>query len=271
VAAGVSTLAGVRRLVGRASRRLLGRRVDARRLTEVSGERVVFESLVRQGFLEQFRGKRILEVGPKHGEDSLLLAALEPSELVLVELPEKRNLVRTWLPTVQKRCPTTYVEANLLYISRQELGVLGQFELVWCLGVIYHNAEQLRLLRRLFNLTATGGTLVLESSTTRDRRLTELNVVEIHWPTPYRDTQNITHHPSRRALQSWLEMAGFTDVELRDIYSSELSWQRAVITAMRPQTPTPSFRTHPITATFGSPAKQHDSGCPARSLLFSTA
>jgi SAM-dependent methyltransferase len=229
----------VRRLAGRARRRLPGRRIDPRRQAEVQGERVVFQSLAREGFLERFRGKRILEVGPKHGEDSALLATLEPSQLVLVELPEKWELVRTWLPAVQKHCPTTYVESNLLYVSPQDLAALGQFDLVWCLGVVYHNAEQLRLLRRLFNLTVRGGTLVLESSTTRDRRLTELNIVEIHWPTPYRDTKNITHHPSRRALQSWLEMAGFTDVAIRDIYSPELSWQRTVRTAVRPADPRP--------------------------------
>jgi SAM-dependent methyltransferase len=210
-----------------------------RREAEFRGERVVFRSLEQEGFLKRFKALRILEVGPKHGEDSLLLAALAPTELVLIELPEKRELVETWLGAVEERCPTRHVEANLLYMSPDELRSLGKFDLIWCLGVIYHNAEQLRLLRRLFNLCVTGGQLVLEASTTRNRRLSDLNAVEIHWPKPYRDTQNITHQPSRQALKSWLEMAGFAEVEVRDIYSSALSWQRAVLTATRPPNPTP--------------------------------
>ena len=219
----------------RSSRNVLGPRQSA----ELQGERVVFRSLEQEGFLERFRYRRILEIGPKHGEDSLLLATLEPTELVLIDLPEKRKLVQTWLPALRESCPIRYVEDNLLFIPPDELRALGQFDLIWCLGVIYHNAEQLRLLRRLFNLCAMGGALVLESSTTRDRRLTELNVVEIHWPEPYRGSRNITHHPSRLALKSWLEMVGFSEVEIRDIYSDGVSWQRAALTAVRPTDPRP--------------------------------
>jgi 2-polyprenyl-3-methyl-5-hydroxy-6-metoxy-1,4-benzoquinol methylase len=236
VSIGASALAGMGRLARRAGRRV---HPDPRRDAELQGERVVFRSLEREGFLERFRGGRILEVGPKHGEDSLLLATLRPAELVLIDLPEKRQLVQTWLPALQALCLTLYLEANLLYVPPDELSGLGQFDLVFCLGVVYHNAEQLRLLRRLFNLCVIGGALVLESSTTRDRRLADLNAVEIHWPEPYRGTENITHHPSRRALKSWLEMVGFAEVEIRDVYSRDLSWQRAVLTAIRPPHPSP--------------------------------
>lgn len=231
-----SALAGMGRLAERVSRRV---RPDPRRDAEVRGERVVFRSLEAEGFLEQFRGRRILEVGPKHGEDSRLLAMLDPAELVLIDLPEKRAVVETWLPAVQAACPVRYVEANLLYLPADECSDLGRFDLIFCLGVVYHNVEQLRLLRRLFNLCATGGVLVLESSTTRDRRLADLNVVEVHWPSPYRETTTITHHPSRRALRSWLEMVGFTEVAIRDVYSRGLGWQRAVLTATRPADPAP--------------------------------
>ena len=33
---------------------------------------------------------------------------------------------------------------------------------MWCTGVLYHNPEQLRFVRQLFDLTAPGGHLVLE-------------------------------------------------------------------------------------------------------------
>src|SRR5439155_15404818 len=124
---------------------------DPRRLAEARG-RIVFETLERSGFLERARGGRILEVGPKHGRDSVLLAGLEPCELVLLDLPEKNELVRDWLLEVESRAPTRYVQGNLLYLEPEELAALGRFELVWCCGVLYHNVEQLRLLRRLFHL-----------------------------------------------------------------------------------------------------------------------
>ena len=43
----------------------------------MAGERIIFHRLKAQGFLDAFVNKRILEIGPKHGKDSLLLATLE--------------------------------------------------------------------------------------------------------------------------------------------------------------------------------------------------
>ncbi len=216
------------------TRRLWWRLTDPRLLTE-GRERIVFEHLRRSGLLERFRRGRILEIGPKHGEDSRLLASLEPEELVLLDLPEKDALVQTWISELEAR----YVSGNLLYMTPSELLELGTFDLVWCLGVVYHNVEQLRLLRRLFHLTRTDGVVVIESSTTRDRRLADKNVVEIHWPETYRGERTITHHPSRLALKSWLEMVGFADVRIEDVYSRHTRWQRAVLTGVRPAEPKP--------------------------------
>jgi len=220
------------------TRSLWWRVSDPRRLDEARG-RIVFEQLQKSGFLDRFAGKRILEIGPKHGEDSRLLAALRPAELVLLDLPEKEDQVGSWLPEVEALCPTRFVVGNLLYLSAEEQAALGSFDLVWCLGVVYHNVEQLRLLRRLFHLTNPEGAVVVESSTTRDPALADKNVVEVHWPDLYRGQRTITHHPSRLALKSWLEMVGYADVRVEDVYSRYTGWQRAVLTGRRPVEPTP--------------------------------
>ncbi len=46
-------------------------------------------------------------------------------------------------------------------------------------------------------------------------------------------SQPIIHLPSRLAIKSWLEMAGFVDVKILDVYSREIGWQRTVLTGMR--------------------------------------
>jgi hypothetical protein len=222
---------------GRRMRSFWWQLTDPRRSAEEAGARVVYEHLARTGFLNEFRGHRILEVGPKHGKDSLLLAGLAPSELVLLDLPSKRRLIQTWLPAVEAAAPTRYVEGNLLYMPRDVVEALGSFELVWCAGGVYHNVEQLRLLRRLFNLSSTNGALVVESATARSRRLADENLVEVRWPPNPAPT--ITHLPTRRALATWLGMVGFVDVQLCDVYSRALRWQRAVLTARHPETPRP--------------------------------
>ena len=207
--------------------------VDPRRIPESSGERVLFNHLKVQGFLDGFENKRILEIGPKHGKDSLLLATLNPSELVLIDLPEKRSMVREWLPQVKNKCKTVYFEGNILYLTQEQYKQLGTFDLIWCLGVLYHNVEQLRLLKRLFDLSNMNGCVVIESSTTRNKKLEKLNVVEIHWPHTYRNVQTVTHLPSRLAIKSWLEMVGFTNVKIWDIYSRRFVWQRAILTGRK--------------------------------------
>lgn len=73
----------------------------------------------------------------------------------------------------------------------------------------------------------------MESATTRNNKLERLNVVEIHWPDTYRGVQTITHLPSRLAIRSWLEMVGFSDVVIHDIYSRNLNWARAILTGIK--------------------------------------
>ena len=45
---------------------------------------------------------------------------------------------------------------------------LPAHDLVWCAGVLYHNPEQLRMVRLLYDLLEPGDVLVLESATTRN-------------------------------------------------------------------------------------------------------
>jgi 2-polyprenyl-3-methyl-5-hydroxy-6-metoxy-1,4-benzoquinol methylase len=205
--------------------------LDPKRIPELSGERVVFHYLKSTGFLSDCMGKRILEIGPKHGKDSRLLASLNPTELVLLDLPEKRPMIEHWFPDLQ--CNKTYIQGNILYLTEEEMLRLGQFDLIWCLGVIYHNAEQLRLIKKLYNLCCENGKIVIESATTRNKKLEKLNVVEIHWPETYRKGPTITHLPSRLALKSWLEMSGFGQVNICHVYSKQLSVNRAVLTGVK--------------------------------------
>ncbi|GAH98960.1 unnamed protein product, partial [marine sediment metagenome] len=43
----------------------------------------------------------------------------------------------------------------------------------------------------------------------------------------------ITHLPSRLAIKSWLEMVGFSNIIIRNIYSKHLKKDRAVLTAKK--------------------------------------
>lgn len=91
--------------------------VDPMLPAEMRGERYFFHRLKARGFLDGLSGKRILEIGPKHGEDSRLLATLAPKELVLLDLPSKDATNREWLSDVQRVTSARLVQANLLYLT----------------------------------------------------------------------------------------------------------------------------------------------------------
>jgi tRNA (mo5U34)-methyltransferase len=174
----------------------------------------LFEELV--AYLDGRRPKRVLEIGPKDGQDTQRLLQLAPERLTLLDLPRLADSNRAWLSRLDSS-RIEYVSANFMYstlVSRLE-----PFDVVWCTGVLYHNPEQLRMVRQLRDVLRPGGVLVLESATTRRRHLLEANCVEVLYPPSeeakrkYHVSMNITHLPSARAIESWMAMVGFERIQ----------------------------------------------------------
>lgn len=184
--------------------------------------------------------KRVLEIGPRDCEDTQRLLNLSPSQLVLVDLPDKQERV-SQLVSDLKAPNVTLMIGNIMYDSTFES--IEPFDLVWCTGVLYHNPEQLRMVRRLFDLTKPGGLLVLESATARRRQTRDQSCVEI-WHRldkvehrRHHVSQNVTHLPSRLAIQAWLEMVGYVDVQASSCHRRvlrALQRTRAAFIARRP-------------------------------------
>jgi SAM-dependent methyltransferase len=201
----------------------------------------LFEELV--AYLDGRRPKRVLEIGPKDGADTRRLLELDPERLTLLDLPRLEASNRVWLDRIGSS-RIEYVSANLMYsdaVSRLE-----PFDVVWCTGVLYHNPEQLRMVRRLADLVKPGGVLVLESATTRRSRLRAANCVEVLYPPSesvkrkYHVSMNITHLPSARAIESWLAMVGLERIVRATCHrrvSRDLALARAAYLATRPLAP----------------------------------
>ncbi len=83
----------------------------------------------------------------------------------------------------------------------------------------YHNPEQLRFVRQLFDLIVPGGLLVLETATARRPRTRNENCAEIWFPPDKAASRaahvstNVTHLPSAKAVMSWLQMIGFVEIQ----------------------------------------------------------
>jgi|TARA_B100000315_G_scaffold226922_1_gene234270 SAM-dependent methyltransferase len=190
--------------------------------------RELFAELLVVAGKGKFQGERVLEIGPKDGLDSIRLASLKPRELVLVDLPEKRTRVEGWLDDIQ--CPHRYVEANVMYMSADEFLALGRYQLIWCTGVLYHNAEQMRFLRKMHQLLEPSGILVLESATLRRPWfLRRGSFVRVYYPQTFKGTGTITHLPTATTIKCWLQMVGFTEIHDSKCHRASdwrLLWQR---------------------------------------------
>lgn len=201
----------------------------------------LFDDLVAE--LGGVKPARVLEIGPKDGKDTARLLSLDPGHLLLVDLEDKKPYIDAWLPALAR--PNLELRyGNVMYDAWIE--ALEPFDVVWCTGVLYHNPEQLRMLAKLRALLAPRGVLVVESATARRRSLRDENCVEIWYPPPqgaikkrYHISSNVTHVPSRKAIESWLHLVGFDGVRLSDCHrqqSRALARTRAAFLARRGET-----------------------------------
>jgi tRNA (mo5U34)-methyltransferase len=163
--------------------------------------------------------KRVLEIGPKDGADSLRIQSLNPEEIIFLDLPEKRNDSDSWLNNITSK--HIYITGNLLYLK--EIETLGKFDLIYCTGVLYHNTEQLRLLKKVYDLISDNGFLVLETATLRttDPDIRNGNYIEVFYPETYRNTGTITHLPTASVVHTYLNMVGFSEVHRINCYKVE--------------------------------------------------
>jgi len=177
----------------------------------------LFEELKKLTGKNLLNGIRILEIGPRDGLDSKRLESLSPKEFVIIDLPERSRGNEKWFSGLS--CPKKYIEGNFMYMPTEEFNALGKFDLIWFTGILYHNAEQMRMLRKLYRLLNVGGYLVMESATLRASRfLRNRSVVEICYPKTYRDTGTVTHLPTKGAIKSWLKMVGFKEIQDSNCY-----------------------------------------------------
>jgi len=201
----------VRRLKALA-KRLLGRS------RQVDYRAALFEEL--REYLGAGHPRRILEIGPKDGEDTRRLLQLAPDALTLVDLPRMETVNEAWLRDLDG-AKIEYVSANLMYTDALDG---REFDAIWCTGVLYHNPEQLRMIKKLYDLLRPDGVLVLESATIRRRRLRGDCCVEIIYPASkwiekkYHLSSNITHLPSASAVAAWLAMVGFERIIRSDCH-----------------------------------------------------
>lgn len=152
-----------------------------------------------------FRNSRILDIGSGNGYYAARMHALGAAEILCLD-PSERFLLQFELFQKFARCPDMQLEL----LGYEEAPVLGPlFDVVLCMGVIYHQKSPLAVIEACRSALRPGGLLVLESMT---------------YPSPesvaffpqdrYAKARNVYFLPSSQAMASMCMRLGFKDVEV---------------------------------------------------------
>jgi tRNA (mo5U34)-methyltransferase len=166
--------------------------------------------------LDSLSGKRVLDVGSSCGYYLFRLAALEP--VVAIGIEPYLNFYFQFLAL------SRYLDLPQLHCLPLKLEEMPEmrccFDLVLCMGILYHRRSPLDTLLHLHQLMVPGGRLVLETLILGGDSDTAL------FPRQrYGKMKNVFFIPTVRCLSHWLSRTGFTDIHCVDISPTTLKEQ----------------------------------------------
>lgn len=190
---------------------LFGVHVDAEWRSDMKWDRVA-------SHLPDLTGKRILDIGASNGYYMFRMAARNP-ELVLGLEPQSAFFCQYL--AVQKYVNQKNVAC--LPATHEELPQMtGFFDLVFCMGILYHRRSPLDMLKEIHDcLKPSAGTLVLENLVLEGK-----NHRCLFPENRYAKMRNIYFIPDLAVMESWLVRAGFKDIQCLDVTPTTRAEQR---------------------------------------------
>ncbi|MCI5066120.1 tRNA 5-methoxyuridine(34)/uridine 5-oxyacetic acid(34) synthase CmoB [bacterium] len=175
----------------------LGQEIDAEWRSDLKWDRIA-------PFLPEMRGRRIADIGANNGYYMFRMLAAAP-ELVAGFDPSSRCYYQFLLFQRVLRDPRLAFE--LFGIEHMNL-FENFFDIVFCLGVIYHRRDPYTSCRMLFDALRKDGTLFLESLVYPGEE-----PLAFCPPGRYAKMRNVWYVPTVSCLMGWMEKAGFVEVE----------------------------------------------------------
>ncbi len=167
--------------------------------------------------LPELQGRRILDIGSSNGYYMFRMAAENP--LFVLGLEPQSSFYYQYL-AVQKFLG----QANVfcLPIPHDQLPGMDQyFDLVFCMGVLYHRKSPIEMLKNIHDSLKKGGHIVLENLVIDSKENLCL------FPrNRYGKMRNVYFIPDLLAMESWLARAGFSEIRCVDVAKTSLEEQR---------------------------------------------
>jgi tRNA (mo5U34)-methyltransferase len=171
----------------------------------------------------EFRDKTVLDIGSGNGYYAARLLEQGAQAVVCLD-PSERFLLQFEL--FQKFAKDDRMQLELLgFEDAPTLGVL--FDVVFCMGVLYHQKNPLAVIESCRDALKPGGMLVLESMTYPSQ-----DSIAFFPPDRYAKARNVYFLPSVKAMISMCKRVGFKSVEL--VNERVISLQEQRITRLAP-------------------------------------
>ena len=149
--------------------------------------------------LSELSGKVVADVGCNNGYYMFKMLEFSPAKLVGFD-PSTRTFLQFRLLNALAKTPINY---ELLGIESVP-AYAHKFDIIFCLGVIYHRSDPVKMLKELKASLNKGGVVFLDTLFIEDER--EIALVPRQ---TYSKIANIYFVPSVSALRNWCERAGF--------------------------------------------------------------
>lgn len=196
--------------------RLFGQEIDAEWRSDMKWERL-------SSVLSEVRGQRVFDIGCNNGYYLFRMLAGEPEFLLGCDPSDRCTLAFQLVRTFLKADNIHFLPTGI-----EEVDCFSEFfDLVLCLGVIYHRRDPYTAIQMLKKALRPGGRLLLESQVVPGE-----GFYAFCPPGRYAKAPNVYMVPTVDCLVGWLRRAGFVDMEVVSVASVSLEEQRK--TALAP-------------------------------------
>lgn len=155
-------------------------------------------------YLSTLSGKVVADIGCNNGYYLFKMLEFSPQKLVGFD-PSSRAFLQFRLLNALAKTPIYY---ELLGVESVP-NYAHKFDIIFCLGVIYHRSDPVKMLKQLKASLNKGGAVFLDTLYIDDER--EIALVPRQ---TYSKIANIYFVPSVLALRNWCERAGFSHFEV---------------------------------------------------------
>ncbi|HDZ4932806.1 tRNA 5-methoxyuridine(34)/uridine 5-oxyacetic acid(34) synthase CmoB [Campylobacter jejuni] len=167
-------------------------------------------------FMSEISQKYVADIGCNNGYYMFKMLEFNPEKLIGFDPSIKYRLQFELINAIAK----TPIKYELLGVEDLPNYVL-KFDVIFCLGVIYHRSDPIKMLKDLKAGLNKNGVIFLDTMYIEDKR--EIALVPNK---TYSKIPNIYFIPSINALKNWCERAGFKEFEVLATKKTDENEQR---------------------------------------------